>query len=160
MPATPYALIASLPAAILLWCLWRRREVPGARPLIAHTILSGFWLLAYAFQLDSPDVATALTWRKIKYLGVVATPAAWFVFTIHYAGFAHALTRGRLAAIGIVPAATFLLSVTNERHQLLWVGEPASVAEVGTMRSAPRSARSWSSPTRCSFSGPSCCCGP
>jgi diguanylate cyclase (GGDEF)-like protein/PAS domain S-box-containing protein len=137
MLVTPWALVALLPASALLWCLWRRRDVAGAHALILHTLVSSFWLLTYAFQLDSSTVETALLWRKVKYLGVAFAAVCWVVFALQYAGFARALTPGRVAVLLVIPLATVLLAFTNEAHGLIWEGVPTTVQEVGTLPYGP-----------------------
>lgn len=137
MLVTPWALGALLPASVLLWCLWRRRDTTGSRALILHTLVSSFWLLTYAFQLDSQSVETALLWRKIKYFGIAFAGTCWVVFALQYAGFGRLLTRSRVALLLVVPFVTIALTVTNEAHGLMWMGTPTTAHEVGIMPYGP-----------------------
>ncbi|MGE3909054.1 MAG: EAL domain-containing protein [Chloroflexota bacterium] len=137
MLVTPWALAALIPASVLLWSLWQRRDIPGSHALIVHTVISSFWLLTYAIQLDTQTVEAALFWRKIKYFGVTAAGSCWVIFAIQYAGFGRSLTPGRLVALLCIPSATFLLSVTNDWHALIWKGTPTTAAEVAVMPYGP-----------------------
>ncbi|MCC7371616.1 MAG: EAL domain-containing protein [Chloroflexi bacterium] len=137
MWVTPGALAALIPASWLLWSLWRRRDIAGAHALIVHTLVGSFWLLTYAFQLDSQTVEMALLWRKVKYLGISFAAVSWVVFALQYAGFGRLLTGRRVLALMAVPTVTSILAMTNELHQLLWRGTPTTPFEVGIMPYGP-----------------------
>jgi hypothetical protein len=137
MLVTPWALGALISASVLFWCLWRRRDITGSRALMLSTLVSSYWLLTYAFQLDGQDVETALMWRKIKYFGIAFAGTCWVVFALQYAGFGRILTRSSMALLLVIPCAMLALTLTNGAHGLMWEGTPTTAHEVGIMPYGP-----------------------
>src|SRR5262245_11874046 len=124
-------LFATAPIAMSLAALaWRRRSVAGASALAWLTLVVAEWMLTYALELTSADVASKLYWAKFQYIGIVNAPLAWCVFAAQYAGRAGWLSPRRLGLLLIIPAITVLLAFTNEFHLLIW--SHVQLAEDGT----------------------------
>jgi PAS domain S-box-containing protein len=120
--ALSVALLAGAAGIALLLSLvaWRRRDVPGATAFGVLMVSAAIWAAFYALELAVPGLANKVACLKIEYVGIVATPPAWLVFTLAYTGRATWLTPGRLALLIALPLATLLLALTNEAHGLMW----------------------------------------
>jgi two-component system cell cycle sensor histidine kinase/response regulator CckA len=81
---------------------------------------AAFWALLYAVELNTPTLAGKVFWAKAEYLGIVSLPVAWFLFARRYAGASRKPPTRWLAALCLIPAATFVLAASNELHGLLW----------------------------------------
>ncbi len=113
---TPYVLlmvVAVVVSAMVALVAWRRRPVPGATPFCFLMLAVSEWSLAYTIELISPDLATAVLWDNIAWLGAVCAPTLWLVFTLQYTDHARWLTRRVIPLLCIEPLITFLLVWTN-----------------------------------------------
>ena len=120
---TPYALSLVTATAILLALAlfaWRRRAAPGALAFALLMLAVAEWSLGYVLELGSADLAGKLWWASVEYLGIVAVPLVWLVFTLQYTGQARWLTHRNLALLAIEPAIMLLLVWTNGAHGLVW----------------------------------------
>jgi len=97
-----------------------RRPVPGNKTVLLIALAGAEWLLGYALELMSADVADKIFWNNVQYVGIVIVPAAWLVFTLEYIGRGEWLRRRTLVLLSIVPLITLLLVFTNETHGLIW----------------------------------------
>jgi PAS domain S-box-containing protein len=117
LPAALAALVG-LALAVIIW-LWHRRA-PGAKAFMLFMGAVALWNAAYAVEQLLSDLPAKLIASRIAYLGIVTSPVFWLLFVLHYAGMSRWLTRGRLLALFIVPAATLLLVWTDPWHHLYW----------------------------------------
>jgi hypothetical protein len=86
---TPYALPSLTAAAVCLAVVpsvWRRRQTPGATALVALVLAVAGWSLCQAASVSATDLPSKILLAKIQYVGIVATPLAWFVFAVAYTG--------------------------------------------------------------------------
>ncbi len=90
------------------------------------------WGLLYAVELGALDGPLASTLQKARFAVLVLAPPLWLVFTLQYTGRVGWLTRGFLALLFAVPAATLALIATNGEHELVWITEGAREAGPGT----------------------------
>jgi signal transduction histidine kinase len=114
------ALIGStlLTAALASWSMYYR--IRGSYAFTLLMLALGWWSCAYAQELSSPNLATAVLWGKSQYLAIVAIPPLWLLFGLRYAGHRpHPHPWNRLA-LAVVPAITLLLVWTTEQHGLIW----------------------------------------
>lgn len=121
--ALPYTLplmISASLAVIVAIFVWRRRTVPGARPLFALSIAAAVWSFAYALEIAATPMPIALFWARMQYPGIMTLPVAWLVFALEYASLDHWLTRRNLALILIIPVLTQIAVWTNDYHGLIW----------------------------------------
>ncbi|MCL4367689.1 MAG: PAS domain S-box protein, partial [Actinobacteria bacterium] len=120
---SPYVYLMLLAAGVSLvvaLMILSRHSAPGAVPLAILNLCGAVWALTTAFTLASPNYATAVLWHKVQLLGMEPISVAWIVFVLAYLGRDRWLRPGRLAALGVVTAATISLGFTNEFHHLLW----------------------------------------
>lgn len=118
----PYALPLLLTAIPLIWIVgltWRLRADFTARMFILNTIGSIGLLISYAFELSSTSLDGIAFWLGWEYFFHWCT-IAWFLFAVGYSGYAHLVTRRRVAFLLIVPVIILILVWTNRSHGLIW----------------------------------------
>ncbi len=118
-------LVLPLAAATLVaWAMalyaWRRRAVPGARSLALLMASLGVWMLTSALEYWLPSFEEKVLVSRLRHFGIYGALLAWLRVTLLHTGREAWLTRRRLAALLVVPAATLLLIVTNDLHHLHW----------------------------------------
>ncbi len=112
------AVVAGAVAAIA----WKR-AVTGVGRSLAVLMASVFvWSLAAALEAAAPDMATKVLLSKIEYIGIATVPMLMFLFALRFLQSGRKLDRILAATLWIVPAATVVLAITNERHHLIWTG--------------------------------------
>ncbi|MCQ3937123.1 MAG: hypothetical protein DPW18_08765 [Chloroflexi bacterium] len=135
---SPFIIPLILAALISSWVAvysWSRRANRGA---IALTLLAwavAEWSLGYALEIAGTDLETKLFWGKSQYLGIVLVPLLWVGFAFHHANQAKWLTLRTILPMSIIPAVTFALVLTTEKHGLIW-------DEIGVTRTGSFSALS------------------
>jgi PAS domain S-box-containing protein len=123
---TPYAVPVVLTAALTftLAAVVSRRRPPGVVPFVLLMVAVTEWLLAYALELSSVELAGRLLWARVEYLGITSIPVLWLIYVLQYTGRAERLSGANIALLAIIPVATNLMVWTNDAHGLHW----ASVA--------------------------------
>lgn len=100
---------------------WRRRPTEGALAFALLMAAAAEWALAYALSLISDGAALKLFWIRVRYLGIVIVPGAWFTFALFQTGHGKWVTQRSLILLTIEPLLILLLVWTNEWHRLYWV---------------------------------------
>jgi PAS domain S-box-containing protein len=115
--------------AIGLFC-WRRRDVPGALPLLAVSLFGALWLLGIALEAAAVAPATKITWFRFQALWRAPTVTAGLCFVLEYAYPGRWLTRRNLILLSIPVLLDILLVIAGDA-QLIWrrieVGPDGSV---------------------------------
>ena len=122
MQSHPFTLVYLISAAILVAVartMWRL-PAAGARTSGALMLAIAVWSAAYALELASTSQATQLAWAPLEYIGVLFAPLAWFVFALRFTGRDAWLSPSAVAALGLIPAALFVLVVTDPWHHLVY----------------------------------------
>ena len=116
-------LLLCLATALMLFVAvlsYRKRRLPVARTMIFIMLGGSCYALGYAFELLSGTLQGVKLSLQFEYLGIPFVSAFWLLLVIQFTG-AAAQHRKRLAiAMFIVPAATFLLHLTNDWHHLVY----------------------------------------
>lgn len=99
---------------------WQRRSMPGALPLSLMGFSLAVWSCGYAMELSSLTLSTILWWVRLEYAGIVIAPITWLWFAAEYTGSLPWLDRRRVWLLGIVPALTMIIILTNDVHRLFW----------------------------------------
>ncbi len=115
----PLFLAAALSGALSLYAL-RHRKTVGSLGFAAMTLAVTVWALGYALEIAGADLATKIAYAKIEYLAIVIVPVAWLVFALQFSQRSHWLTHRTILLLLVIPAATWLLVVSNETHRLIW----------------------------------------
>src|SRR5262245_3635287 len=108
-------LVATVCAA-MGFIAWRHRDVPAAAALVALLVALTIWSFGYGIELTSLTLESKLFWVQIQYIGIVAVPAAWFVFATSYAGQSR-LIRPLLIGLLLIEPLLVIASIwTNPLH--------------------------------------------
>ncbi|MEO7911793.1 MAG: histidine kinase N-terminal 7TM domain-containing protein [Roseiflexaceae bacterium] len=119
MYVIPLLLAAALSGALSLYAL-RHRMTVGSLGFAAMTLAVTVWSLGYALEIAGADLATKIVYAKIQYFAIVTVPVAWLVFALQFSQRQQWLTRRTILLLLGIPAATWLLAVSNETHRLIW----------------------------------------
>lgn len=120
---SPYILpliAAAFISAVIAIYAWLHRSATGALPLALMALALVVWSLGDALQLSGADFSTQLFWAKNRYFGIAAVPLLWLIFVLEYTGKGKVLTRRNLILSAILPLITLALTLTAERHGLIW----------------------------------------
>ena len=104
---------------VLAASAWRRRPAAAAGDLALVLVAASWWSLAYALELSGASLATVRFWGDLKYLGIMLLAPAWLVFALRYTDRGEWITRGRIVAMGIVPALTVAVLANRATHDLI-----------------------------------------
>lgn len=115
----PILISAILAAGVALY-LWPRRRSPGATPLTLIAAVLAIWSAGYALEIAAVDLPNKIFWAKIQYIGIPFAPYLWLMFAVTYTSLSQQWAWQRLQWAALFPLTTFLLTATNERHQLIW----------------------------------------
>jgi diguanylate cyclase (GGDEF)-like protein len=110
------ALVAGAVAAIA----WKRAVTSVGRFLAILMAALFFWSLTAAFEAAVPGTAAKVQMSKIEYLGIVSVPVLMFLFALQFLRSGRKVGRGLALALWAIPAATLVLTFTNEFHHLIW----------------------------------------
>lgn len=120
---SPYIIPLVLAALISSWVAvysWSRRANRGAMALTLLALAVAEWALGYALEIAGADLQTKIFWGKSQYLGIVLVPLLWVGFAFHHANRAKWLSVRNVLPMSIIPAVTFALALTTEKHGLIW----------------------------------------
>ena len=104
---------------ILLYAIRRRYTGQTTSLIWLSTAILG-WLILNTFELISSSAVWTAFWAKATYICISITPVAWVAFAVRYTGRPRWLSRFVFWLLGIIPAITMFIAVTNDYHHLLW----------------------------------------
>ena len=110
-------LATALVSFFVAFLAWQRRFVKSARELALLMIAAGigaFWLI---FETAAPTVSEKVFWSKLEFIGGIPTPVLYLIFVLRFTG-----KDKYLFLLFTVPIITFVLTITNEHHNLVWSG--------------------------------------
>jgi diguanylate cyclase (GGDEF)-like protein/PAS domain S-box-containing protein len=81
------------------------------------------WTLTYAIHFSVVTEHARYFWLRATYLGVLAVPTTFLVFSIQYANRGQWLKKRVLALLTIEPVLTFILLLTDPWHNLFFGGK-------------------------------------
>ena len=102
--------------ALIIWYPFRKPVLANGLVLIAGAL----WLLTHALELSTADLTFKIIFLKLKYIGIVMLPIAWYLTAMTYI---HVRNKQRIwlrLVIIVTPLITLLLVFTNELHGLFW----------------------------------------
>jgi PAS domain S-box-containing protein len=112
--------VSAVLSAALAVVAWRRRPTPGATSLAMLMAALAYWAAAYALEIVSNDLDAKLFWARMQYLSILAVPTLWLIFVLQFSGHTRWLTRGKLAALAVVPGLTLCLIWTRPGQSWLY----------------------------------------
>ena len=133
---TPYAAVLHITAIIsfgIVWLLSRRRSAPGTDALILLMCAVAEWSFAAGMEAATVGIAQKILWAKIEYLGAVAAPTLFMVFTLEYRQMTRFLTPRYLLLYSVVPLAAIVVTMTNDWHGLIWNSFRYSLTESNSL---------------------------
>lgn len=117
------SLLLVLVAALMLFVLvlvFRKRHHSAVKTIIFLMLGAMFYSLGYALEILSRSLSEMKLSLQIEYVGIPFISTLWLLLVMQFTGAAPRF-RGRLALLlFVVPAATFLLHLTNEWHHLFY----------------------------------------
>ncbi|MFC1934995.1 histidine kinase N-terminal 7TM domain-containing protein [Chloroflexota bacterium] len=114
--------ISAVLAAVLAFFFWRCRPKPGAAPIAWLMLAAVIISVGYILQYTSANLSTQIFATNIQYVGIMALPVLWVVFSIQYTGHSNWLTRRNLLLLSIIPFVTVVLVWTNGIDGLMYHG--------------------------------------
>jgi len=111
----------------------QRRLIRGAKELAYLMFAAGIGAFCLIFETAAPSINEKIFWSKLEFLGGIATPVLYLIFSLRYTGKDKFLSRKHVILLFIVPAITLALSITNEMHHLIWTGYSEISAETNLM---------------------------
>lgn len=93
---------------------------PSTRTLVYVLVAAIFWSGPYAMQLMTTKLPWKLLLFKFEHLGPMFVMPAFLLHVSTYLGYYSWFTPRRLALLGVEPAITSSLVLTNHWHNLLW----------------------------------------
>lgn len=112
--------INTLLLSIIAHRTWKRINTSGADYFLLVTICSIVYSFFYGLELSSSNLATALFFIRIEYLGIAFLPPGFVLFALAYTGNRRKISPLLLFALLLVPIITVVIALSLDRHQLLY----------------------------------------
>lgn len=107
-------------STILAFYVWRKRSGSGSIPFVCFLLAGAEWSLASILIVLAGSLEAKVFWTNVQYLGAVAVPALWLLFSLQYTGHTDKWFVGRYPALlAIEPVAMLALVWTNPWHRLV-----------------------------------------
>lgn len=105
--------------------VWRRRNKPGALPVLTFMLALAQWSLSYAIHWLVTQPQQRWFWLNVTYFGAVVVPTAFFLFALIYTHREKWVTRRLLSGLMAPPVVVLLLLWSDEVHGLFFGGKRA-----------------------------------
>ena len=128
-----FFLATALVSFFVAFLAWQRRLIKGAKELAYLMFAAGIGAFFLIFETAAPSINEKIFWSKLEFLGGIATPVLYLIFSLRYTGKDKFLSRKHVLLLFIIPAVTLALTITNETHRLIWTGYSAISAETNLM---------------------------
>lgn len=128
-----FFLATALVSFFVAFLAWQRRLIKGAKELAYLMFAAGIGAFFLIFETAAPSINEKIFWSKLEFLGGIATPVLYLIFSLRYTGKDKFLSRKPVLLLFLVPAVTLALTITNEMHRLIWTGYSAISAETNLM---------------------------
>ena len=123
LTAMKMALVATIGIGVSGGLLaWRERPEPGAVPLAVLLACQVWWSATLFFQMDATGIGMKIFWVDVSWLGIAFLPVAWLLFSLDYTGYSQYVQPKYIALVSLVPVVSAVLGVTNDYHNLFYVG--------------------------------------
>lgn len=117
-----FFITTSLVSFFIAFLAFQRKSVNGARELawlMAATGIGAFWVI---FETAATGMTEKIFWSKLEYSGGLATPVLYLIFVLRFTGKDKLLSTRNILLLFLIPVFTFVLTLTNEEHNLMWSG--------------------------------------
>jgi len=119
----PYAIVFIAAGALTLlfaWASWHRRPAPGALFFAIFMLAMADWAFFRALEAMVMEPWGKILWGKFEHLGIASSGLLWLLFACDFTGNNRWLNVRNLGLLSIIPAASIILTFTNEWHGLIW----------------------------------------
>ncbi len=120
MPYSLPLIVVAVSTTLIAIYMWKRKEAPGSKMGAFLMLACAEWIFCYSLELAGVSPATKIFWNKAQYVGAVFVPTLWLIFTLHFTGREHWLTRRNSILLCVIPLVTLVLVFTNSHHNLMW----------------------------------------
>ncbi|MBV5312353.1 MAG: PAS domain S-box protein [Prolixibacteraceae bacterium] len=117
-----FFLATALVSFFVAFLAWQRRTVKAAKELTQLMLAAGLWSFLLIFETATSSMENKIFWAKLAYSGAVTTPLFYLFFVFRFTGKDQFLFLKNKLFLFIIPLITFIIALTNEKHQLLWSG--------------------------------------
>ena len=115
-------LITTFVSLLVAILAWQRKNTTSAKELIYISLTTTYCAFFLFLEASSTTIAEKIFWSKISYLGVSFIPVFYLLLVLRFTR----MLRFRDIKTGwllfVFPLITFILALTNEKHQLIWSG--------------------------------------
>lgn len=98
----------------------KRKQFSSSKTFIWITFFSAIYIFGHAIELGSNSLSEIQFWIKFQYLGLPFIAPFGLLLILQYVGLEKYINKKSLFLIFIIPFSTFILSATNDFHQLLY----------------------------------------
>uniref|UniRef100_A0A7D6H5K4 histidine kinase n=1 Tax=Natrinema zhouii TaxID=1710539 RepID=A0A7D6H5K4_9EURY len=92
---------------------WQERPEPGAAPLVVLLAGQCWWSALLIFDIEASTLGAKLFWANLRWIGVVAIPVGWVLFSLEYTGRDRYVRPRYIALLSIVPVLTVVVALTD-----------------------------------------------
>lgn len=117
-----FFLATALVSFFVAFLAWQRRFVKGAKELTLLMIAAGFGAFWLIFETSAPTVMEKIFWSKLEYIGGIPTPVLYLIFVLRFTDRDRFISPKYLMLLFAIPIITFVFTITNEYHNLVWSG--------------------------------------
>jgi signal transduction histidine kinase len=117
-----FFIITSFISFFVAFLAFQRKALTGAKELAWLMVAAGtgaFWII---FETAATTMTGKIFWSKLEYLGGLATPVLYLIFVLRFTGKDKFLSLRNILLLFLIPAFTWGLTLTNEKHNLIWSG--------------------------------------
>jgi diguanylate cyclase (GGDEF)-like protein len=113
-------LLAAAPYVGLGLFAWRKRPAVAVTPFAWAMLGLSVWSFACSLELFLPFQPLKTLFAKTQFSAVILIPVALLFFSFEYVGKRHLLAVWTRALIWLVPAASLILTWSNDFHHWVW----------------------------------------
>lgn len=117
-----FFITTSLVSFFVAFLAFQRKSVNGAKELAWLMVATGtgaFWII---FETAATGMTEKIFWSKLEYSGGLATPVLYLIFVLRFTGKDKLLSARNILLLFLIPVFTYVLTLTNEEHNLIWSG--------------------------------------
>lgn len=117
-----FFIATSLVSFFVAFIAFQRKSATAAIDLAWLMISSGIGAFCIIFETVATIPSEKIFWSKLEYLGGLTTPVLYLIFVLRFTGKEKFLSLRNILLLFVLPAVTWILVLTNEKHNLIWTG--------------------------------------
>ena len=115
-------LITTFVSLLVAILAWQRKNTASAKELFFITLTTAYCAFFLFLEVSSTTTAEKIFWSKISYLGVSIIPVLFLLLVLRFTKMQRFKDIKSGWLLFVFPLITFILALTNEKHQLIWSG--------------------------------------